>query len=113
MDKHFKKHFSIEGHLHPTIIRSVINDKRYAVCGGTWIEIPEDMTFQDVQDGWIKPKSKSESIPMISQKVESSKGKKSYTVSHNNGHWSCTCSGYGFRKKCSHIDKLKSEYESI
>jgi hypothetical protein len=40
--------------------------------------------------------------------VPSSKGKgKTYTVSKTNGVYHCTCDGFHFRKKCSHLKELK------
>lgn len=112
MDKEdFKKNFKIEGIYHPTIFRSIVSDKVYAVSGGNWVEIPPDMTFEEVQRGWVNTMPKPKKAPEISKKIESSRGKGSYTVSHKNGAWSCTCSGFGYRRKCSHIDKLKKEYE--
>jgi len=35
---------------------------------------------------------------------------KTYKITINDlGNYSCTCSGFGFRKTCSHIDKYKKE----
>ena len=35
---------------------------------------------------------------------------KTYKITINDlGNYSCTCSGFGFRKTCSHIDKFKKE----
>ena len=41
--------------------------------------------------------------------VEGTKGNK-YAVKHaKNGSWSCECVGYGFRRKCKHIEKVKEK----
>jgi hypothetical protein len=43
-------------------------------------------------------------------KVKSSKGDKSYEVRMNaSGSFECTCPGYGFRRRCRHIDYVKKE----
>ena len=33
-----------------------------------------------------------------------------YIVNRDGNRWSCNCVGYGYRKKCSHIDIAKAEY---
>ena len=32
-----------------------------------------------------------------------------YTVKLSEGVYSCTCPGYGFRRKCRHITEIKNE----
>ena len=48
-------------------------------------------------------------IADISKDVVSSNGKKTYLVLYRNSQWTCNCVGYGFRRKCKHIDKIKNE----
>lgn len=111
-DKDFKKNFKIEGWMHPTTITSVIDGRKYAVCGGTWIHIPNDMTFDEVQLGWIdlKPTLKQNDI---FKEVKSSKGNTTYKVSFRSGSWNCTCSGFGFRRKCSHVEGIKEDLKKL
>jgi hypothetical protein len=33
----------------------------------------------------------------------------SYTVSENNGEWSCTCAGFKFRGACKHVSELNTK----
>lgn len=33
---------------------------------------------------------------------------KQYVVTESGGKWSCTCVGFGYRKKCSHIEECKA-----
>lgn len=40
--------------------------------------------------------------------VEGSKGN-AYTVSLDNGHYDCTCPGFGFRKQCKHVNQIMAE----
>lgn len=109
-NKDFKKNFKIEGWIHPTTITSVVDGKKYAVCGGTWIHIPHDMTFDEVQLGFIDLKlTRKNASKDIFKEVKSSKGKTTYKVSFRSGYWNCTCSGFGFRRKCSHVEDVKKE----
>lgn len=39
--------------------------------------------------------------------VSGSKGSQ-YIVSLENGRWSCTCAGHGFRSRCRHVDELRA-----
>jgi hypothetical protein len=43
--------------------------------------------------------------------VEGSKGKK-YNVKHENEVWECTCVGFGYRRKCKHVEKAKEMQKS-
>ena len=40
--------------------------------------------------------------------VVSSKGDKHYTVTYRNDSYFCSCPGYGWRRKCRHIESVKS-----
>lgn len=101
------KDFKIMGPICPGIIKA--GDKRYAVSGGNWVLIDDIMTIADVTKGWIDTKTKVDKT-MLYRKVNSSRGGKvSYNVSLKDGIWKCTCSGYSFRRICSHIKKIQSE----
>jgi hypothetical protein len=112
-DKDFKKNFKIEGWMHPTTITSVIDGRKYAVCGGTWIHIPNDMTFDEVQLGWVDLRPVVKKSNDIYKEVKSSKGKTTYKVSFRSGSWGCTCSGFGFRRKCTHIESVKKDLVNL
>ena len=45
--------FKIEGWFPPIKFNSIVDGKTYAVCGSKWIEIPEDMTYDEILKGWI------------------------------------------------------------
>jgi hypothetical protein len=110
-DKDFKKNFKIEGYMSATTFTSVVDGRKYAVSGGNWIHIPNDMTFDEVRSAWVDLRVSlvKENHKDLIKEVKSSKGKSSYKVFFQKGSWSCTCSGYGFRRKCSHIDSVKKE----
>jgi len=80
---------------------------RYAIAGSAWVEVPADTTFDDLPKYMTyKP---LEIKPVAGEKVwhiEGSKGNM-YTVKLSGGAYSCTCPGFGFRRKCRHIRRLK------
>lgn len=105
----FKKNFRIHSQFAPTVFQSAIDGKRYAIAiGAKWIEIPAEMTYQDVHDRWIKPEKPKPIEPKIIRKVISRK--KEYTVTFTN-KWNCTCSTFKTKKKCLHLDEVKKSLE--
>lgn len=51
--------FRIVSPFAPTVVRG-LDGKRYAIAiGSPWIEIPEDMTTQQVHAGWVRPERKA------------------------------------------------------
>lgn len=94
----------------PTLIST--QSGTYAVFGSNWISVPATTTLDEVRRSWIpdRPiKSKSET-KSISVKVLNSKGTESYDVAFRNGIWSCSCPGFGFRRKCKHTDQVKLKH---
>lgn len=115
-DKDFKKNFKIEGWLPPTTLTSVVDGKKYAISGGNWIHIPNDMTYEEVCAGFIdlRPTLRREkNLGDVYKEVKSSKGKATYKVSYKNSSWNCTCSGFSFRRKCSHVDGVKKDLKKL
>ena len=45
--------FIIKGWFPPIVFTEYSTGIKYAVCGGTWIAIPNEMTIQDVVAGWV------------------------------------------------------------
>ena len=76
---------------------------------------PEDEPTPKLEDiGFYPYKAPKPNIPNIDSnkvyKVTSSKGDKHYEVKMNStGSLDCTCPGYGFRRRCRHIDYVKNE----
>jgi len=84
---------------------------RYAVAGSTWIRVPDDTTYEDL-DKYMTYESKRPESPsdasVGSWAVVGSKGAH-YTVRANQGRYTCTCPGFGWRRKCKHIESIKTD----
>jgi len=102
----------IECFLPPTVMYAPYTQVRYAIIGGVWFPCDETVTREILQERWSRPKTTSpptKDIGDVIEKVKSSSGKDVYTVTLKNKMWSCTCPSYGFRRKCKHIDQVKSK----
>ena len=98
--------------LPPVVLE--IQNKRYAVFGGVWYEVSSKFTIDDAYKRWKRwePGTKVQTKKVAGDrvwKVANSKGNGYYAVTHQNGSWSCTCPGYGFRRACRHIDETKKK----
>lgn len=91
----------------PTVITTLSGT--YAVFGGNWIPVAPDTTLEEVTKWWV-PSFPKVKMPTTKDKTFTVKGSKGdvYEVSVQNNSWSCTCSGFGFRRKCRHIDSVKN-----
>lgn len=86
---------------------------RYAISGGTWLRVPDDTVFEDLPR-WmvVKPaQRKPDPVEARTWAVRGSKGDE-YTVTQSVSDsrqifFSCTCVGYGYRRKCKHIEGIK------
>lgn len=109
----------------PAIASFVKGDKRYAVYNGSqgrWVEITKDVTLEDVTSRWKRwsktltpeekqEKKKSEKLKKSHKtewQVPGSKGNE-YKVTLKGSELSCECVGFGFRRKCKHVEKIKNE----
>ena len=98
---------SIKSFLPPTIVET--QNGRWAVAGNQWLPIPKNVTLDMLRDAWKKPKPAPRPVSKNGMwKVLGSKGE-SYTVTSEAGQWSCSCVGFGFRRKCKHIDSIKNQ----
>jgi hypothetical protein len=79
------------------------------ICPG-WIKVPDGTTREQVE--WETPLPKS-SVPEWSEHfVKGTTGDYKVTISEQFGD-RCTCPGYGFRKKCRHIEEVKRHKDEI
>jgi len=85
---------------------------RYAISGNVWIRVPADTAFADLDRYMVHERAKRPESPSDasarSWAVLGSKGA-SYTVRAVQGRYSCSCPGFGWRGKCKHSDKIRSE----
>jgi len=107
-----KRTYAIYGGLIPPFTME-LHGERYIMPG--WYKLKQDEETPNIEDIAYYPyKPKIANIPNEHKnkvyKVLSSKGDKEYEVSVNSsGDFNCTCPGYGFRRRCRHIDYVKKE----
>ena len=81
----------------------------YGIAGSVWVEVPAGTTLDELADYMVyKPLERQPAAGERTWQVKGSIGN-SYTVKLSNGSYSCTCAGYGFRRKCRHIEEIKNE----
>lgn len=109
----------IKGDFPPVIFESP--NGRWAVTGSTWIAIGPDVTLDQVRDMWVNTSLRYKKMPSVntlpkkqlSVVVQSSTNPSiTYTIEYNGHSWSCTCTGFGFRRKCRHIEAQKKLIEN-
>ena len=82
---------------------------RYGIAGNVWIEVPASITLDELSEYMVyKPRARHAAAGEKTWQVKGSKGN-TYAVKLSNGVYSCTCAGYGFRRKCRHIEEIKNE----
>ena len=104
-----KRTYAVKGGLWPPAI-ATINGERYIMPG--WYKLKPNEKTPDIKDIAFYPyKAKKPDLPNIKSnkvyKVKSSRGNAYYEVQMNNsGSMECSCPGYGFRRKCRHINEV-------
>ena len=103
-------------YLHDSVIPPFtmsLGSKKYIMPG--WYELDKNEKLPNIKDiKHMKPNIPiKDNIPNIDSnkvyKVMSSKGNKEYEVNMNiSGSFACSCMGYGFRRRCRHIEEVKS-----
>jgi hypothetical protein len=78
--------------------------------GGS-IEIADDVDIQDALAIWIPYQIPVKEAGTTSMRyaIKSESGS-TYNVTIENDKWSCTCSGFLFRKRCKHLDIAKEKH---
>jgi len=110
-----KRKYAVRGGLIPPATME-LNGNRYIMPG--WYKLPDDEPTPDLKDIAFYPyKANKPNIPNIKSnkvyKVKSSKGNAYYEVKMNaSGSLKCSCPGYGFRRKCRHIDYVMNELKA-
>ena len=93
----------------PPILFTSHTGTRYAVAGSVWVEVPPETIRDDLPRYLLwEPPAVPEAQPAQSWTVEGSKGN-AYTVRLRADQWTCTCAGFGWRRKCKHVEAQKNE----
>jgi hypothetical protein len=87
-----------------------MSGQKWAVSGEHWIEVPDTLTLGEVGKYMIVEHTEipAQTGVVRSWQVQGSKGN-TYTVSDNGGTWTCSCPGFGWRRKCKHVEAQKNE----
>lgn len=80
---------------------------RYAVLD-RWYPIGPEVTIESLKARWKRTKLPKQKVAKRVE-VPSSDGKRKYTVVLDSIRNTCTCTGFGFRGKCSHITKVLAD----
>ena len=110
-NKIVKRSYAVYGGLVPPFTMNIGSDK-YIMPG--WYKLNKEEDMPNIEDIAFYPYKPSKrplptSTPDKVYKVLSSKGDKEYEVNFNvTGELECSCPGYGFRRKCRHIDQITS-----
>jgi hypothetical protein len=101
------ENFKYVHHLPPSIVN--LGSKNYTCDKNGWSEVLESTTLEEINNVWERILFQPEQMerPERSWIVPSSDNKRSYTVTHKNGYFSCECVGFGYRHKCKHVDYIK------
>ena len=82
--------------------------KRYAISGSVWIEVPPGTTLDELPMYMVvKQREATQEEGEASWQVKGSKGTE-YTVNLRQGQWSCTCPGFGWRRRCKHVEEKQA-----
>ena len=110
-----KRTYAVKGGLIPPFTMEHLGE-RYIMPG--WYKLKQNEETPNIKDIAFYPyKAKLPNIPNIDSnkvyKVKSSRGNAYYEVKMNaSGSLECTCPGYGFRRKCRHIDYVMNELKA-
>jgi hypothetical protein len=96
----------------PTVVDT--QSGRYAVYSGGkdsgWYPVSKDFTMEDALKRWVKLEvGKADKSGDWTWQVENSKKNGFYTVKFDKQGWSCTCTGFGFRRTCKHVEQTKKK----
>ena len=102
--------YSLHDTIYPPGLMELNGDK-YIMPGWDKLDKHEhDIKLEDIKHVMPKFLNKDNNLNIDSNKeykVMSSKGDKEYVVkSDSTGSLSCECPGYGFRRRCRHIDQV-------
>ncbi len=79
--------------------------------GGS-IRITDDVTAEDSSHIWNRYQLDQKTFKNNVQFDITSSSGSSYKVTMQDARWSCTCAGFGFRKRCRHLEEAKQKYSN-
>lgn len=96
--------------IRPTIMNGLDGKPEYILP--MWIRFRDREQFEELEVEHQKRKEKlrKKRAPIRERKrweVTSSKGNKMYVVEFDGFEWSCSCTGFKYRKTCHHIETQK------
>jgi len=103
------KDFTFTSFVAPGLI--IVGNETFT-CPG-WHKVPNDTSLEELYKHWTKyvPKeSPKKSLVKIIEMVDSSTASKQYKVIYDGMWWHCGCAGFGFRRKCRHVDLVKQKH---
>ena len=104
--------FPIKCRFPPTLVNSPRTGIRYVIGDGKWVEVPPETTREDMSKWFTwEPYKAQEDATAGSWQVVGSTGTK-YTVKRAKGAYSCSCPGFGWRRKCKHVEQIKTKVEA-
>ena len=94
----------------PPMLYTDMRGQKWAVSGQHWVEVPEDMTLDRVHEYMVVDDrfTPAQLVEVLTYEAQGSKGD-TYMVTNDRGNWTCTCAGFGFRRRCRHISEIKDE----
>ena len=92
----------------PPMLYTEMSGQKWAVSGQHWIEVPDTLTLDRVDEYMVVDQrfTPAQSPDVRTYEVQGSTGN-TYTVTQDGDTWTCTCPGFGWRRKCRHITELK------
>ena len=92
----------------PPMLYTDMSGQKWAVSGQHWLEVPDTLTLDRVDEYMVVDQrfTPAQSPDVRTYEVQGSTGN-TYTVTQDGDTWTCTCPGFGWRRKCRHITELK------
>lgn len=100
--------------LYPPVIVNFLSGRSmlfHDTEGGS-IRIADDVTAEDSSSIWVRYQPGQKTLNgNVQFNIASSSGS-TYTVTLQDNRWSCTCAGFGFRKRCRHLEEAKQKHSN-
>tara|TARA_B100001094_G_scaffold243947_1_gene240094 strand:+ start:519 stop:836 length:318 start_codon:yes stop_codon:yes gene_type:complete len=94
----------------PPMLYTDMSGQKWAVSAQHWIEVPDTLTLDRVGEYMVVDQrfNPPQLTEVRTYEVQGSKGN-TYTVTQDRDTWTCTCPGFGWRRKCKHVEAQKNE----